>query len=70
MKETIGTTETEIKQLVNQIQEGTESTILSDKIAFIRDLLNEKLETIDFKMYEMGDLVRSTLASRRKKIIK
>ena len=50
MKEVICQNEAEVKQTVGEIQEGTEATILEDKISFIRDLLTEKLEQISFKM--------------------
>lgn len=50
MKETLSLSEGEIRQVLGEIGEGTESTILSDKISFIRSLLSEKLENIDFKM--------------------
>lgn len=39
MKEIIGASEVEIRQVMAEIEEGTESTILSDKISFIRSLL-------------------------------
>lgn len=43
MKKTLASSEAEIKQVLAEIEEGTESTILSDKISFIRSLLTEKL---------------------------
>lgn len=50
MKEVIGQSEIDIRTVVNEIQEGTEATILNDKIAFIRDLLTERLEQINYKV--------------------
>jgi hypothetical protein len=43
MKDVIGESERAMRCVLNEIQEGTESTILNDKIGFIRELLSEKL---------------------------
>lgn len=68
MKEVIGQSENDIKAVINSIQEGTESTILNDKIAFIRDLLNEKLEQINYKVYSLLHTAKSTSVNRNRKI--
>jgi hypothetical protein len=60
MKDTISGSEAEIRQVLSEIEEGTESTILNDKINFIRSLLTEQLERIDFKMYLCVNEAKST----------
>lgn len=60
MKDVISQNEADVKQIVSEIQEGTEATILNDKISFIRDLLTEKLEQIGFKMYPLVETATST----------
>ena len=36
--------------MVSQIEEGTQAKVLEDKISYIKDLLTEKLDRIDYKM--------------------
>jgi hypothetical protein len=50
MKDIITQNDADVREIISEIQEGTESAILNDKINFIKDLLTEKLEQISFKM--------------------